>query len=297
MTTTLVPRLIDPHCHFWALSKGWHPWIGDHYSPLLGSLKPLNRDYLPEDYLTDAADYNIESVVPIESVATRFAGDEMLWIEKLAQDYPVIGAAMGGADLLDEDVEDLLAFYHDRPLIKGIRQILNWHQDPKYSAADRADDLNNPAWQRNFGLLARYDLMFEMQIVPQQMQAVYQLAKQYPDTIIILNHVGLPIPSEYTLWQDGIRALAQCPNVYAKLSGLGMLDPNWTADTIRETIHFVIDAMSVERCMFASNFPVDKLFCDFTTLMSRYQQVVASASADEQDQLFFSNAKRVYLST
>lgn len=297
MTQTPPPKIIDPHCHLWAMSKGWHPWIGDHEAPLLGSLKPLNRDYLPDDYLCDVADFNVESIVPVESVATRFARDEMLWVEQLAGDYPMIGAAMGGADLLDDGVEDLLSFYRGRPLIKGIRQILNWHQDPKYSAADRADDLTNPDWQRCFGKLARYDLMFEMQIVPQQMQAVYQLAKQYPDTIIILNHAGLPIASEHMIWQSGIRALAECPNVYVKLSGFGMLDHNWTVDTVRDTIHFVIDTMTVERCMFASNFPVDKLFCDFTTMMSRYQQVVASASASEQDQLFYSNAKRVYLTT
>lgn len=286
--------IVDPHCHLWDISKGWHPWIGNHDSPLLGSLKPLNHDYLPEDYLSDAADFNIESIVPIESVANQFAQDEMLWVESLAQDYPVIGAAMGGADLLDKDVDNLLAFYRDRPLIQGIRQILNWHKDPQYSAADRGDYFVNPDWQRRFGQLARYDLMFEMQIVPKQLQEAVAVAKQYPDTIIILNHVGLPIAEEYAIWQSGIQALAQCPNVYIKLSGFGMLDHQWTVHSIHPYIHFTLDHVGVERCMFASNFPVDKLFSDYHSLMTNYLAIVADASRHELEQLFYSNACKLY---
>ena len=287
-------QVIDPHCHLWDLSNGYNQWLGDYESPLLGSLKPLNCNYLPEDYEQDAVGFDVASLVHIEAASTQFAKDEMLWVEQLAERHPLIGAAVGCADLLANGTHSLLDFYSQKPIVKGVRQILNWHKNPKYRANDRSDDLVNPTWQRHFGLLQQYDLMFEMQIVPRQMQEAAILAKQYPDVVIVLNHAGLPIADEYGIWQEGVRALASCPNVFVKISGLGMLDHYWTVASIQDYIRFIIDSFGVERCMFASNFPVDKLFSDYHTLITSYRAVVADAAPDEQRKLFYSNAAWLY---
>ena len=114
--------------------------------------------------------------------------------------------------------------------VRGIRQILNWHPDPKKTYTPR-DLLADPTWEQGFALLRKYGLSFDLQIYPGQMQAAAQLASRHPDTLIILNHTGMPVDRDAAglqAWRAGMQALAQQPNVVAKISGLAMLDWQWT---------------------------------------------------------------------
>lgn len=287
-------RIVDPHCHFWDLSLGYNGWISDKESDLLGSLKPLNKNYLPEHYLDDTQDFDVHKVVHVEASTTQFARHEVDWATSLTGPSSLVGAIVGGADLLADDIQDLLAYYADHSLVTGIRQILNWHNNPKYTAADRSDDLTNPDWHKAFALLYRYDLSFDMQICPTQMDEAFELAKKFPDTLIIIEHAGMPITEDLETWKQGIKQLASCSNVCIKISGFGMLDHEWTTDSIAFFVHYVLDHFGIERCMFASNFPVDKLYSNFSTLMRSYYELVQNASDNEKNQLFFDNAKRIY---
>ena len=91
-----------------------------------------------------------------------------------------------------------------------------------------------------------------------------------------------------------MRTLASCSNIAVKISGLGMTDPQWTTDRIRPFVLETIDVFGVERCMFASNFPVDSLFSDYDTLYEAYRTITADFSAREQAMLFHDNAARFY---
>lgn len=287
-------KYIDPHCHLWDLSLGYNTWISDKESPLLGSLKPLNQNYLANDYLKDTADFKIEKCIHIEAASTRFSKQETEWIVKLAQQHPLIGGVVGGVDLLSNNVDELLSFYATCPLLKGVRQILNWHVNNKYTAADRCDDLDNPAWQKPYALLKKYNLSFDMQICPTQMQSAYALIKKYPDVNVILNHAGMPIEEDISHWEKGLIQLARCPNVAIKLSGFGMLNHEYTTQSIQPYVDFILNTFGMDRCMFASNFPVDKLYRNFSSMIKSYQDTVAHASISEKEKLFYSNAKRIY---
>jgi predicted TIM-barrel fold metal-dependent hydrolase len=91
-----------------------------------------------------------------------------------------------------------------------------------------------------------------------------------------------------------MRMLAGCPNVCAKISGLGMIDHDWTVESLRPYALETIDAFGVERAMFASNFPVDGLYGTYADLWSAYERIVADMSSTERDALFRANAERVY---
>ena len=123
------------------------------------------------------------------------------------------------------------------------------------------------------------------------------LAYANPETLIILNHAGMPVDRDeegIRLWQRGIRQLAGAPNVVAKISGLGTVDWKWTLESIRPFILQTIEAFGISRCMFASNFPIDKLYSDFDTLYGSFREITASFSADERRKLFHDNAARYY---
>jgi predicted TIM-barrel fold metal-dependent hydrolase len=294
MTFKNTIEITDPHCHFWDLSSGFNEWISDGESEFLGPLKPLNQNYLPEDYLKDAQDYNIKKFIHIEAASSQYAKKEIDWLLALANKTPQLGGIVAGVDLLKDDIEKTLDDYHNISLIKGVRQILNHHQLSKYTAVDRPDDLINPTWQKHFALLAKYNLSFDMQICPTQMDDAYQLAKKYSDTVIIVNHAGFPIKEELEIWQAGIKQLSKCPNVYIKLSGFGMLDHIWTADSIKDQVNFIIDYFDVDRCMFASNFPVDRLYTSFSTMIENYLRLIHSASQNEKEKLFSKNTIGIY---
>ena len=287
-------KIIDPHIHFWDLSFGRNIWLSDRTSDLLGPLAPINRNYLKEDYLKDSEGFDVERVVHVEAVATRFVKDEVEWLDQLYGEDAFLGGIVAGADLLNVNIEELLRFYGDHRLVKGIRQILNWSENPKYTAGDRADDLTNEIWIKKFGLLQKYNLSFDMQICPEQMVDAVKLARLYPDVSIVIDHAGMPILEYIDLWEAGILELSKWPNVFVKLSGFGMLDHAWTKDSITEHIKYVINCFGADRCMFASNFPVDKLYCNYSELLNGYTQIVDTFFYQDRNKIFHDTAKNFY---
>ncbi len=275
--------ITDPHCHLWDLSLGYHGWLSDQKHELLGSLKPINKNYLLDDYLEDTKKFVLDKFIHVEAVSTCHAKKEVEWLLQLANKTDKLGGMVAGVDLLDPQLEKLWEYYSSVPLVKGIRQLFN-----------RSDDLVNPSWQKNFSLLKKYHLSFDMQISPTQMQHACALAQKYDDIMIILNHAGSPIEEDYAVWLKGIKQLAECHNVKIKLSGFGMLNHHWTAGSVKNIIHDVIEYFGVDRCMFASNFPVDKLYRDFSSMMKAYYSTVEDFSVSEKEQLFSETAKRIY---
>lgn len=129
------------------------------------------------------------------------------------------------------------------------------------------------------------------------MPAAAEAARRQPDLVLVLNHTGMPIDRTLDgirLWREAMRALAACPNVVVKISGLGMTDHRWTVASLRPFVRETIELFGTRRCLFASNFPVDRLYSDYTTLWTAYATITADLSADERADLFEHNARRVY---
>jgi predicted TIM-barrel fold metal-dependent hydrolase len=136
-----------------------------------------------------------------------------------------------------------------------------------------------------------------MQIWPNQMQEAAALVAAYPDARVALNHTGFPIdrdPESMDMWRAGMRALATNGNVSVKISGLGMLDHNWTANSIRPIVLEAIDIFGPDRAMFASNFPVDKLYTDYATIFRAFSEITADFTPAERERLFAGTAIEFY---
>ena len=140
-------------------------------------------------------------------------------------------------------------------------------------------------------------MSFDVQVYYQQMEDVGAMARRYPDTQFILDHAGMPTERDAAGidgWRRALRALSNYPNVAVKLCGYAMIDLHWTVDSIRPFVLEPIDWFGPHRCMFASNFPVDRLMATYDRLWNAYREIIANFSASEGRSLFYANADRVY---
>lgn len=293
-------RVVDAHVHFWRLDLGNQPWLENPQPNLLGDYSPMAHDFGPADLLAAAGNVEIAAAVHIEADAVDPV-TETEWLAGLpghAECADLPSALVVGADLSAPDARDVLARQiaaSDR--VRGVRQILNVHADPLFDYVGR-HYMREPAWRANFAVLAEFGLSFDLQLYPDQMPAAAILAAEHPDVTFVINHAGMYVDRSsvvgWRAWRDGLRRLAGLPNVAIKLSGFGMLDHDWTLGSIRPLIFEAIDAFGVERCLFASNYPVDGLYAGYDAIWHAYAEILSGASAMETAALFEHNARRVY---
>ena len=293
--------IIDAHHHLWDLNALRYPWLLDPSSEqIFGGIDPIRCDYRLSDYRADGAAQALVKSVHVQAGAHRADTlAETHWLQALADDERNQGfphAIVAYADLSAPDVEDVLAAHSAYANVHGIRQILNYHPNPKLTYTE-TDLLNNPQFEQGFAKLADFDLSFDLQCYFSQMAPAAELAARHPHIAVILNHAGMPAERDRSAlagWRAGLRALAGCPNVAVKLSGLGMCDPNWTLDSLRPLVLDVLEIFGPTRVLFGSNFPVDKLFSSFDALIEALLAITVELSEGERRGLFHDNAVRWY---
>jgi predicted TIM-barrel fold metal-dependent hydrolase len=291
--------VIDTHHHLWDPRLDNPPWL--HTPPLpeafQGDMTPIWTSYLVGDYLRDIAGQGVMGSVYVEcGWAPGQAAAEARWAQSVADRHGYPHGIVAYADLADpglpEHLEELAAI----PNVRGIRQTLNWDPDPRYSVAAQADLIQDPQWLRGLRRLAAHGLHFELSVYPTQMAQAAR-AVRGPDTAIILSHAGMPLRKDddtLRLWRSGLRALAANEQVVIKLSGLGMFDHAWTVDSIRPFILEALDIYGPGRCVFGSNFPVDRLYSGYHRLLGAIRLIIAKLSPTEQQQVLHDTAARTY---
>jgi predicted TIM-barrel fold metal-dependent hydrolase len=157
--------------------------------------------------------------------------------------------------------------------------------------------MTDAGWRAGFALLAGNGLRFDLQTPWWHLHEAAQLAHDFAGTQIILNHCGLPSDRSAAGldgWRRAMALLAGCTNAAVKISGLGQPGIPWTVEANRAIVLTAIELFGAERCMFASNFPVDSLCAGFDTIFSGFREIVRDFSSTEQQALFRDNARRIY---
>ena len=289
-------KVVDPHIHLWDLSTGLYPGLETPSTGFIGSNAPIARSYLFDEFRSEGGSaVEVVKAVHVEAFPTDPVAETRA-LQAVADNSPIPLAIVANADLSAPDAEQVLERHAAFPMLRGIRQVLNRHSTPLYNYVAR-DFLHEPDWLKGFGLLRQFGLSFDMQLYPHQFGQAAAVAAANPDVPVIINHAGMWADRHlagWRAWRDGLRHLAAQPNVFVKISGLGMFDHAFTVESLRPLVLETIDAFGSERAMFASNFPVDKLFSDYPTLWNAFAAIVAGCSADEQTALFRGNAERVY---
>lgn len=287
MIADAIP-LIDAHHHLWDLSRNRHPWLQDE--PMIpfryGDYSPLRRDYLPVDYRADIAGFAVQATVAMEGEwEPADPVGESRWMAKVAARAGLPQGFVARAFLDRDDVGEVLAAHAGISLVRGVR-----HKPD--SAA-----MSGPAWRRGFAMLSAHGFSFDLQTPHSRLREALDLAEAFPETQIVLDHAGLPAdrsPAGLAAWRNNMALAARAPNVAVKISGLGLNNRPWRPEDNIPIVRQVIEIFGIDRCMFASNFPVDKLRGAFGVIFGAYLAAVADLPAADRARLFHGNAAKIY---
>ena len=286
--------MIDAHHHIWRQAD--LPWlIGPEQPRIFGSYGPLKRDYPLEEYLADLDGTGITQSVYVQvNWAPNWAVDEVAWVtaESERTGWPM--AIVGYADMTRDDVGRTLDRMKPYGRMRGIRQQLHWHENPAYRFAKTPDLASDPTVRKNIAKLADYGWSFDLQVFAGQMEGAAALAAACPDTTFILQHNGMledRSDAGVALWREGMKRLADRPNVVTKLSAFGTFahrnDPAFIASQVKEALHL----FGPERCLFGSNFPIEKLWTTYAELWDAFRKAVPK---EHRQAIFNDTAARVY---
>lgn len=282
--------LVDTHHHLWDLDQFRYDWLcpagDDEVTAYLGDYRAIRANYLIDELLAEYQSAGISKSVHVEaniSQAQRAA--ETVWLQKVAETHGFPHAIIAYGDPREPSIGAQLDAHCAAPKMRGIR------------APDVDGLLTSPATERGIREVAARGLSFQVDTPLERMPELAQLAQRFPSTIFFLGHAGVPDErgdDYFRRWRAAIRSIAATDNVIVKISGLGMRDRRWTTDSIRRWVLEAIEAFGTARCVFGTNWPVDRLYSDLRTLVEAYREIISQATRDEQEALMFRNAERLY---
>jgi predicted TIM-barrel fold metal-dependent hydrolase len=289
--------VVDSHFHVWRQAD--LPWLSGPMQPrIFGPYEAIRRDYPMAEYLADIAGTGVEKSVYVQANwPVDRAEAEAAWVEGVAAETGWPQGMVAFADLRVADARPALDRLARFPRVRGIRQQVHWHENPLYRFAPHAEVCREPAFQRNVARLADRGWSFDLQVFAGQMAGAAELADACPGVTFVLQHAGMPedlSDAGRAAWRGALADLARRPNVCAKLSGFGTFlhrnDPAHIGWLIAETVA----VFGADRCLWGSNFPIEKLWTGYAALLEAHRQGAGALSTAERDAIFHDTACRVY---
>jgi len=308
--------IVDPHHHLWDRP-------GNRYT--VDDLRVDTRAghrIVATVFVECAAAYLPDGPEQLRPVGeTVFVADQARLASE-AGDPPIAGI-VGFADLTLGDAVGEVLVAHIRAgdgLFRGIRHAAGWHADAAITNSHSNPTehlLADPGFRRGFARLAEHDLRFDAWLYHPQLPQLVELCRAHPEVPVVLDHIGAPMgigpyagrrAEVEAEWRPAMLALAACDNVTLKVGGIGMnryYGGGWPdrpappgseelAAYWGDQLRFCIDTFGPDRCMFESNFPVDRESCSYVVLWNTYERIAAAYTPAEQRALFHDTAVRVY---
>jgi L-fuconolactonase len=277
--------VIDAHHHVWDLGVRDQPWIEPDW--------PIRRTYTLADLAGPARAAGVEATVLVQTVLDPAESGEFLALAAASSDPPVAGV-VGWVDLTRPDVADALAELAaaeggDR--LVGIRHQVQGEPDPRW--------LCRPDVRRGLSAVGAAGLAYDLLTLPHQLPAAVETVRDLPDVRFVLDHLSKPPIARGQLrpWADDLRALAACPNVAAKLSGLVTEADRtgWTVERLRPYAEVALDAFGPDRLMFGSDWPVCLLATDsYDEVVDVARRLTDGLAPTERAEVFAGTARRWY---
>lgn len=273
--------LDDPHLHYSWLQPdaGPHPELGDY-----GAIK--SRRYWADDFVRETRFANVTRVVHVQAaLGIEDPVEETRWLQAFADRLGVPHGIVAYVDLGSREAAETIRRHAEFANLRGIR-------DLRYDAY-----LTDPDWERGYAALEEHGLVLCDDPWVHEMELAAQLVARHPGITYCVDHAGFPRrrdPGYFEEWKQGMRALAARPNTVVKISGLGMVDHEWTVDSLRPWVLECIEAWGADRAFFGTNWPVDRLYSGYGDVVDAYRELVGGCSRDEQTALFSGNANRVF---
>jgi predicted TIM-barrel fold metal-dependent hydrolase len=220
---------------------------------------------------------------------------------------------------LGDAVQPVLDLHTAFSRVRGVRNLTWWHAVPELAYGDLDTNeamLMEPGFRAGFATLARSGLTYDATALTPQIPEVTDLARAFPDAAIVLNHIGGIIATgpfqgrraeAFSAWKTNLAELARCPNVFLKLGGMASPRGGFglaqrpkpassaeLAELWRPYVETCIDLFGPQRCMFESNFPVEKQAVSYRVLWNAFKRLAAPYSETEKDFLFYRSAVEFY---
>ena len=293
-------EIVDAHHHLWELGGSLRrPWLEGPAIPFrYGDYSSIRRNYLPADFQRDTARQNVVATVHIETeVRLEDEVAETRWVQEIAEKHGFPHACIGHARFEADDIAETLKGHARLPLLRGIRKKPTAAKSAAEIIKGAPGSMSDPAFRRGYARLAEHGLHYELQVPWWHLDEAAELARDFRHIPIILNHTGLPADrSEAGLkgWRAAMQVFAAEPNTRVKISGIGQPGQAWTVEANRPVVLTTIEVFGVERCLFASNFPVDSVCATYDTIFDGFKEIVAHLPVADQRKLFSDNALREY---
>lgn len=291
-------RIVDAHHHLWDLDAVRYPWLmARGVRRFFGDPTPIQKNYLVADLRADADDYVIDASVHVQvGVAPGDEVAETAWLQATAERDGLPSAIVAFVELEKPNAMSIVEQHLAHSRVRGVRQIVG-RSDDEDAVTGSGALVHDPRWCEHLAAVGELGLSFDLQLTPSQVADVADLLATLPQTPIALCHCGSPwdqTPKGLASWREGLKLLAQLPQVSVKISGLGMFDHDWSVDSIRPIIETCVDIFGPERAMFGSNFPVDKLHADFATVWGAYETITDALPDEDRRRLFGATARAFY---
>lgn len=281
--------VIDTHQHLWDLSKFTLPWHKGEET------RPLQQSFLMSDYLEATKGLNVVKTVYMEvDVEVDQQVAEADYVIRLCQqdDNPMAAAVISGRPGTP-GFEKYMSRFADNKYIKGIRQVLHGDSTPPgYCLA--------PKFVQSIQLLGELGKSFDLCVRPDEVVDAAKLVRQCPKTRFILDHCGnMSVTSTdeavRSKWEQGMKELAQLPNVICKVSGIIVTaNKDWQPEDLAQNINFTLDTFGEDRVIFAGDWPVCTLRASFAQWLNALKQIVKNRPISFQKKLFHDNAAKFY---
>lgn len=280
-------RVVDAHVHIWDPARSdWYPYLTGLQAPGGGDASRMGRRFDVQTYRAETSKWNVEKFVNVAAATGRHSIDETIELDANARDSGGPHAIVGGLPPTGTVAEavGLLDRQMTASRFRGVRPMGGLEKPVPDAGVLHA--------------LRERDLVFELMTHPDQLQVAAAQLAGFDDLIVVVEHTGWPrsdSAEERALWRAGIDALAGLgDNVVCKLSGLAMPLGSMRAAVLAPWLEYALEAFGVDRCLFASNFPVDSMHGTFDELYATFTTVTAGLDAESREKLFAQNAERVY---
>ena len=284
---------IDAHHHLWDLKAVHYPWLmAKGEVRFFGDPAAIQRNYLLDEFSHDAKAHGFSASVHIQ-VGAEDGYQEASWVDEVASKTGWQMKQVAFCDLSADDVEAQLDRLMALSSVAGVRQIIG--RAPGEDATTGTQKLiSSAAFQKGLQSLIDRELSFDLQLLPELMVPMADILADKPRLQVALCHAGSPYDRSIegiAKWAEQLKSLSSLPQIYAKLSGLGMFQHGWQTEDFRPITSVVIEQFTSHRVMFGSNFPVDSLTSDYDRLITSYKALIPQ---NMQDQIFGLTAAHFY---
>lgn len=287
MTLPRPARIVDAHVHLWDPARtDWYPYLSGGQQLAMGDVTGMARRFDVPTYRAESEGWNVVKLVNVAAATGPHSIDETLELDRRAGGDGHPAAIVGGMPPTGS-VDEALALLDRQAAAARFRGV----RPMGPSAGPVLDDAVLRA-------LAERGLLFELMAHPDQLHDAATALARVPDLTVVVEHTGWPRSAdaaEHDLWRSGMSALAALGDrVVCKLSGLAMPLGTMRPEAFEPWIDHAIETFGIDRCLVASNFPVDGLHGTLDELWTTFAELTSRFADDEREQLFAANAERVY---